>query len=93
MSRMYGDPIEVKHEDYRPLRFIWRDRRYIVLVVQEHWVVSRDWWQQDDPAAGAPPEQEFWRVEATPRSDIVAAVYELRCDVPTGHWLLLRVWD
>lgn len=93
VSRMYGEPIRVTAEGGRPLRFLWRDRLYGVLGVLEHWVVSREWWQQNKPDTEIPPEREFWRVEASPGGDVPSAVYELRRDAETGDWLLVRVWD
>ena len=93
MSRMYGEPIKVTVQDGKPVRFFWRGRLHSVLVVLEHWVVSRDWWQRNSPDTDMPPEREFWRVEARPGGGVPAAVYELRRDVGTGDWLLVRVWD
>jgi Family of unknown function (DUF6504) len=93
MSRMYAEPIEVWHQDGKPFRFIWRHQLFIVLCVLDHWVVSRDWWQHSSPDTVLPPEREFWRVEATRGTNVQVAVYELRRDVQTGDWLLLRVWD
>ena len=93
MSRVYGEGIEITAQDNRPLRFVWRGRLYRVLAVLEHWVVSSQWWQRNDPDTDVPPEREFWRVEASPGGTLPPAVYELRCDVATGDWLLIRVWD
>jgi Family of unknown function (DUF6504) len=90
---MYGEPITVTVRDGRPMRFIWRGRLYIVLGALEHWVVSREWWQRDNPDAGVPPEREFWRVEARPGGNVPPAVYELRRDSDTDDWLIIRVWD
>lgn len=90
---MYGEPIGVTVQDDKPSRFIWRGRVYSVFGVLEHWVVSREWWQRNNPDTETPPEREFWRVEATPGSGVPPAVYELRCDTGTGDWLLVRVWD
>lgn len=90
---MYGEPIAVTVQDGRPLRFIWRERLYTVLVRHEHWVVSREWWQRDNPDTDMPPEREFWRVEAKLGGDVPPAVYELRRDAATDDWLLVRVWD
>jgi uncharacterized protein DUF6504 len=65
MSRVYGEPVEVQtREDGRPVRFTWRDRRYTVIAVQEHWMVNRDWWRESAPLP-ARPELQFWRVEAS----------------------------
>ncbi|HEV2450389.1 MAG TPA: DUF6504 family protein [Streptosporangiaceae bacterium] len=94
MSRVYGEPIAVTVRDGRPVGFGWRKQSYRVLAVLEHWVVSREWWQRQDPSADIPPEREFWRVEASAgQDDGPTAVYELRRDTGSGHWLLSRVWD
>jgi hypothetical protein len=117
VSRMYGEPIDVTAEDGKPIRFVWRGRLYIVRGELEHWVISREWWQRNDPDTDVPPEREFWRVEASSRADVPRrddvsrradapwsadaprradvprAVYELRRDVSTDDWLLVRVWD
>jgi len=93
VSRVYGERVEITARDNRPLRFVWRGRLYGVLAVLEHWVVSSQWWQRNNPDTGVPPEREFWRVEASPGGNIPPAVYELRRDAGTGDWLLVRVWD
>ena len=93
MSRVYGEPITVTVRDGKPVRFLWREQRYRVLGVLEHWVVSRQWWQRQDPSTDIPPEREFWRVEASPGHDDPTAVYELRRDTGSGGWMLSRVWD
>ena len=64
-----------------------------MLGVLEHWVVSREWWKQQNPDPDAPAERDFWRVEASPGRNIPAATYELRHDTATGTWMLARVWD
>lgn len=93
MSRTYGEPIDVWVQDGRPARFAWRGRLYSVLRVLDHRVISREWWATQNPDPDAPAEREFWRVEASPGRDVAAATYELRQDMPTGDWLLARVWD
>lgn len=90
---MYSEPIYVKTQDDRPIRFVWRGRLYIVLGLLDHWVVSKEWWQQNDPDVDIPPEREFWRIEASLGRGAPPAVYELRRDVETGTWLLIRIWD
>lgn len=91
MTRVFGDPVEVWVSDGRPVRFVWRDRLYAVRRVLEHWVATRDWWREQEPAGEAIGEREFWRVEATPDREI--GVYELRYDATADNWLLSRVWD
>lgn len=102
MSRLYGEPVDVWARDDGPARFAWRGRLYTVLRVLDHWVVSRDWWQQAPAGsreqagardAGEPSEHEFWRVEASGDRSAPPATYELRRDTGTGSWLLARVWD
>jgi Domain of unknown function (DUF6504) len=103
VSRVYGEPVDVRVRDGRPARFVWRGRLYTVLRVLEHWVVSREWWAQQalergreqgqDGEPGEPSEHEFWQVEASPGRNIPPAAYELRRDGASGDWLLARVWD
>lgn len=50
MSRVYGEPVDVWVRDGRPARFVWRGRLYSVLRVLENWVVSREWWKQQEQA-------------------------------------------
>jgi hypothetical protein len=64
-----------------------------VLGVLEHWVISREWWKEQNPDPGAPAEREFWRVEASPGRNIAPSTYELRHDLATDDWLLARIWD
>ncbi|HEY5989053.1 MAG TPA: DUF6504 family protein [Streptosporangiaceae bacterium] len=90
---MYGEPVDVRVQDGRPTRFVWRDRLYTVLRVLDHWVVSREWWKEQSSEPGEPADHEFWRVEASPGQNIPAATYELRLNTATGNWLLARVWD
>jgi hypothetical protein len=92
VSRMYGEPVEVKDEEGRPVRFVWRGRLYTVLGVLEQWVISREWWQRNDPDAEVPAEREFWRVEAK-IPDVPSVICELRRDAEAGDWLLVRIWD
>jgi hypothetical protein len=74
-------------DDGRPLRFVWRGRLYVVRVILEHWVISREWWR--DPAAGpGQPELEYWRVEAAPGQGAPARMYELRRDPAAGTWTI-----
>lgn len=93
MSRTYGEPVNVWVRDGRPARFVWRGRLYTVLEVLEHWVVSREWWKQQNPDPDTPAERDFWRVAAAPGRNVPAATYELRHDAATGTWMLVRVWD
>ena len=91
MSRVYGDPVDVWLADGRPVRFVWRGRLYVVRIVLEHWVATRDWWRERHPEAEDTGEREFWRVEASADREI--GVYELRLDTVTDTWMLSRAWD
>jgi hypothetical protein len=99
MSRVYGEPVNVKaRADGRPLRFVWRSRLYTVRAILEHWVINREWWRARDPGdpaqPGQPggeagqPELELWRVEAAPGQGMTPGVYELRRETVTGAWTL-----
>ena len=93
MGRVYGEPVEVQaREDGRPVRFVWRERLYVVVAIQEHWVVNRDWWRESHPVP-ARPELAFWRVEASPGQGQPVGVYELRRDAAACTWTLRRIVD
>ena len=93
MSKVYGEPVNVWVAGGRPVRFVWRGRLYTVLGVLDHWLVSREWWRQQDAGTGAPSERECWRVDASPGPAAPPVTCELRRDAATGGWLLARVWD
>jgi Domain of unknown function (DUF6504) len=99
MSRVYGEPVEVRaRDDGRPVRFVWRSRLYTVRAILEHWVMNREWWRDpgDSAHSGDPgsepgrPELEFWRVEAAPGQGMPPGVYELRREIATATWTLRR---
>jgi Family of unknown function (DUF6504) len=90
-SRVYGEPVNVQaRQDGRPARFVWRGRLYTVRAILEHWVISREWWQ--DPGGPGPepgrPELEFWWIEASPGQGMAADAYELRREAASGAWML-----
>jgi Family of unknown function (DUF6504) len=91
MNRAYGEPVYVQaRDDGRPSRFVWRGRLYTVRAILEHWVISREWWQDPGsvPVEPGQPELEFWRVEAAPGPGLTAGVYELRREAATNAWTL-----
>ena len=65
MSRTYAEPVDVGVQDGRPIGFVWQGRLYTVLGVLDHWVISREWWKQQNPDLDTPAEREFWRIEAS----------------------------
>jgi hypothetical protein len=93
VSRTYAEPVDVGVQDGRPTRFVWRGRLYTVLGVLDHWVISREWWKQQNPDLDTPAEREFWRIEVSPGRSARVGTYELRHDLATGQWILARVWD
>ena len=93
MSRTYGEPVDVWVRDGTPARFAWRGKLYAVAVVLDHWVISREWWKQQNPDLGTPAEREFWRVDASAGAWAHTGTYELRHDLATGQWMLARSWD
>jgi hypothetical protein len=91
MSRVYGEPVNVQaRDDGRPVRFVWRGRLYTVRAILEHWLISREWWQDPEApeAEAGQPELEFWRIEAVPGPGVTPGVYELRRETATGVWTL-----
>jgi hypothetical protein len=42
------------------------------------------------PESQPPVVREFWRVEASPGKNVPSAAYELRHEIATDRWLLLR---
>lgn len=89
MSRIYGEPVDVRMRDGRPVRFVWRGQVYVVRRVLEHWV-TRERKKEGAPEEGV-GERRFWRIEAS--ADDETRIYELRLDTATGRWLLLRGWS
>ncbi|MEV4253729.1 DUF6504 family protein, partial [Spirillospora sp. NPDC049652] len=63
MTRVFGDPVEVRVTGGRPAGFAWRGRRYAVRRVLEHWVTTRDWGGR---RAGLPHRRQGTRRSGTP---------------------------
>ena len=108
VSKTYAEPVDVEVSDGRPARFVWRGRLYTVLGVLDHWVISREWWKQQDPDLDTPAERESLADRGVTRArgqpglarpgpgqpgPARAGTYELRHDLATGQWMLARVWD
>ncbi len=95
MTRRYVETIEVRRRDDRPEQFLWRERLYLVSEVLGHWLESRSWWEPGAASGTSPvdPEQEVWRVEASPGRASSSGVYDLRFDWASGRWALSRVVD
>ena len=73
MTRLHADPVEVRtaaaDQGAVPEQFLWRGRLYVVREVLARWTAAGSWWQ------GAPQElddreQQWWRVEASRRSEL-----------------------
>ncbi len=89
--RAYGEDIEVmlgtRGDQVVPVAFSWRGRRYAVREVLDTWVTRAAWWraaarpEQAAPAwapdAGDAPEEQLWRVAASPGRAVAAGVYDL----------------
>jgi hypothetical protein len=75
-----GEPVDVWLRHGRPARFIWRGRLHVVLLVLDRQVAPA-------PQTGS---EETWLVEATAQPGVAATRYELRHDLTTDRWLLLR---
>jgi hypothetical protein len=106
LARRHADPVEVVRRDAAPARFHWRDRRYDVREVLDHWLRTGAWWQAaaltrlasgepapDGSSATLDDEWEFWRVEAAPGYGGPPAVVELCHDLASGRWTVTAVLD
>ncbi len=80
-----------------PTHFMWRGRRYTVLVVLLSWFESAQWWRTasrlDDRAGDRIDWQardwRLWRIEA--QADRDPGIYELATS--DGLWFVTRVMD
>lgn len=91
MGRVYGEPVDVQsREDGRPTRFVWRGRLYTVRAITAHRVVNFRL-SRESGQVPAQPDQEYWRVEASPGQGVPAGAFELRRDVAADTWTLRRV--
>src|ERR1700729_3000644 len=70
VSTIHGERVEITSRDNTPLRFVWRGRLYGVLAVLEHWVISSQWWQRNNPDTGVPPARGVWRGGGAPGGKI-----------------------
>ena len=76
---MPGD--ELKTEVAVADKFVKRDRRYVVLVVLDHWWETAAWWRGAQGPVGD-DERELWRVEAVTagRSSIIVELCFAWCE-------------
>ncbi|MDQ4037854.1 MAG: DUF6504 family protein [Actinomycetota bacterium] len=95
-----GEPIEVQagtqtYPSATPQSFWWRQRRYDVADVLDHWVESGSWWRRFN-GGEAIVQLHWWRVETRPGRESSGApdgVYDLCWDEATNRWVLARVHD
>lgn len=86
MSRLWpeGEPILVQTDAHnRPLRFVWRERTYRLVQIQQHWQVDTDWWSE----AG-----RIWRdyMAVTTTNGLLCVIYQ---DLLTEQWFLSKLYD
>lgn len=96
--RRCDDPIEVRlgrvGEDEGPGQFLWRNRLWRVLAVQQRWIESGSWWEQAESGSeDLLREREVWRVEAANGRAGSRGVYELAHALADGSWRLRAVVD
>lgn len=96
--RRYDDPVEVRRgAGEGPDQFLWRGRLWKVRSVLAHWVETRAWWEDKDPARDPVAERELWRVEAGRGRDLtgldVSGVFDLSFDWADGCWQLVGCAD
>ena len=111
--RRFDERIEVRlgrvGEQEGPSQFLWRNRLWRVLALQERWIESGAWWDspraravRGDWTAGSPDEgadadllceREVWRVEAANGRSFSRGIYELVNQLSDGSWQLRAVMD
>lgn len=93
--RRYDEPIQVRlgrvADDEGPEQFLWRDRLWRVLVVQNRWIESGPWWRHTDELDLL--EEEVWRVEAADARAGSRGVYDLAHRLGGPDWQLRAVFD
>ena len=111
MTRVHADPVEVRTRTAPhgpvPEQFLWRGRLYVVREVLARWTTAGAWWK-GDPQQVDDRESQWWRVEASRRSELAsdgraveasrgrdagAGTYDLCLSWSTGAWALRRVLD
>jgi hypothetical protein len=88
MSGIRSEPVEVWLRDSTPARFVWRGRRYTVMIVLDRRLIAAA--PTTDAPAGAGARRECWLVEATPERSLPPATYELCHDLAADRWTLTR---
>ncbi len=86
MSRLWpqGEPIRMQCDAHgRPLRFVWRERTYLLAQIQQRWQVDTDWWCE---------EGRIWRdyVAVTTTGGLLCVIYQ---DLLTEQWFLSKLYD
>ncbi|MBA3292376.1 MAG: DUF6504 family protein [Actinomycetota bacterium] len=95
-----GEPIDVEagtrtYSSATPQRFWWRERRYDVAAILDHWVESGPWWRRFS-GSEAIVQLHWWRVETRSGpgpSGGPGGVYDLCWDEAANRWVLARVHD
>jgi len=95
LARRYAVATDVERRDDQPVAFTWRDRRYVVHDVLDHWWETAAWWMRDGADDGiGDDERELWRVEARAgRATGGSVVVELCFAWRRGTWTVDTVMD
>lgn len=100
--RRYDEPIKVRAElvetavgdELRPAQFIWKQRLWRVIEVEQRWYESAEWWSS--PGGEEVAEAHIWRVLASSGRSSLPNVYELARGVKASgdaEWRLRSVVD
>jgi hypothetical protein len=79
MSKLYGDPITVKHRGDELLTFTWRHRIHPITKILKRWIVRVDWWRQEI-------SRQYYKVECEN-----LGTYEIYRE--QDRWFLERLYD
>ncbi|MEL4504142.1 DUF6504 family protein [Luteococcus sp. H138] len=96
--RRCDEAIEVRlgrvGDDEGPSQFLWRNKLWRVLTVQQRWIESGSWWEHAESGSDdLLREREVWRVEAAAGQYLSRGVYELDHAWADGSWRLRTVVD
>lgn len=85
MTRLWpeGEPVEAWGRAVTPEGFVWQGVPHRILEVGNRWRVHTRWWA---------PGEIVWReyLKVATDTGLLCLIYR---DLPTGDWLLARLYD
>ena len=93
MTKRYGDPILVAHQNDQLRCFIWRGTTYHVEAVLAIWHLRDRWWEgrirgYTTPQTAIESDRHYYRLDCSP--ELLCEIY---FDAASDGWILDRVYD